>query len=137
MQIKTLRMKMWQGIQAKTMRGILRKCHWHARHLASLGGDLKDLGPIGHFRNPPAPVKGMALSRKVEGSVFELGQMPPGGDSDPSLVSLALRAFLWLGWQRGTGSAWHLKGKPVRRVVRALGTCEWPMKTGHLCFASL
>ena len=54
--------------------------------------------------------------------------MPPEGDSGSALVSLALRAFLWLGWQRGTGSAWHLKGKPVRRVVRALGTCEWPMK---------
>ena len=71
--MKTLRMKMWQGIQAKTMRGILRKCHWHATHLAILDNDLKDLGPIGHFRNPPAPDKGMALSRKVEGRVFELG----------------------------------------------------------------
>ena len=72
-QMKTLRMKTWQGIQAKTMRGILRKCHWHATHLASLDDNLKDLGPIGHFRNPPAPAKGMALSRKVEGNASELG----------------------------------------------------------------
>ena len=72
-QMKTLRMKTWQGIQAKAMRCILCKCHWHATHLASLDDDLKDLGPIGHFRNPPAPAKGMALSRKVEGNAFELG----------------------------------------------------------------
>ena len=63
--------------------------------------------------------------------------MPPGGDSGSALVSLALRAFLWLGWQRGTGSAWHLKGKPVRRVVRALGTCEWPMNHCYENRASL
>ena len=44
-QMKTLRMKMWQGIQAKTMSGIMRKCHWHATHLASMDGNLEDLGP--------------------------------------------------------------------------------------------
>ena len=61
----------WAGISAKTLRGILRQCHWEATRLAMQDGALKDLGPIGHFRNPPAPVKGMALSREVEGSIFE------------------------------------------------------------------
>jgi len=62
--------RQWRGIQAKTLRGIIRKCHAHATHLASLDSALKDLGPIGHFRNPPRPARGMALSRKVEGSIF-------------------------------------------------------------------
>ena len=61
----------WAGISAKTLRGILRQCHWEATRLAMQDDALKELGPIGHFRNPPAPVKGMALSRKVEGSIFE------------------------------------------------------------------
>ena len=39
--------------------------------LASLDDELADLGRIGHFEDPPAPAKGMALSRKVEGSIFE------------------------------------------------------------------
>ena len=39
--------------------------------LASLDDELEDLGRIGYFEDPPAPAKGMALSRKVEGSIFE------------------------------------------------------------------
>ena len=39
--------------------------------LANLDDELADLGRIGHFEDPPAPAKGMALSRKVEGSIFE------------------------------------------------------------------
>ena len=63
--------KAWNGIQAKTLRGILRKVHAYGTHLASLDDELADLGRIGHFEDPPAPAKGMALSRKVEGSIFE------------------------------------------------------------------
>lgn len=65
--------KVWNGVKAKTLKGILRECHAHCTHLASLDDQLKGLGPIGHFRNPPAPMRGMALSRKVEGSIFDVG----------------------------------------------------------------
>ena len=65
--------KVWHGVKPKTLKGVLRECHVHCTHLASLDDELKGLGPIGHFRNPPAPVGGMALSRKVEGSIFDVG----------------------------------------------------------------
>ena len=69
--------KMLEKRKAKKppLRGIIRKCHAHATHLESLDSALKDLGPIGHFRNPPRPARarGMALSRKVEGDIFDVG----------------------------------------------------------------
>ena len=60
----------WGGITAKTMRGIIRRCHQFANHLAGLDDDLKDLGRVGHFLNPPIPQAVEGMSRKIMGGVF-------------------------------------------------------------------
>lgn len=58
------------GGSAKTMRGIIRRCHQFANHLAGLDDDLKDLGRVGHFLNPPIPQAVEGMSRKIMGGVF-------------------------------------------------------------------